>query len=112
HTLKQGDIAFTVSKDNADESLRLMKENLGYIGAKDISCRKDLALVFMYGTDIDNLSRFVSDILRAFSDYNVEFDTLSVAKEGITCILPDPQFNQAMHAFNKMFVDEPIISPV
>jgi len=112
HTPSKGDIAFTVSKENAEDSLRLMKENLEQIGAHDTSCRYGLALVFMYGTEIENLPRFVSDILRAFSDYDVEFDSLSMAKEGITCILPDQQLNQAMHAFNKMFVDEPIISPV
>jgi len=58
------------------------------------------------------LPRFASDVLRAFSEYNVEFDSLSLAVEGVTCILPNNQFNQATHAFNKMFVDEPVISPI
>lgn len=112
HSTEKGDIAFTVAKQRADESFQLMKENLKEIGANDVSIKNDLALVFIWGEEIENLPRFVSDILRAFSEYRVEFDMLSLAPEGVTCILPDNQFNQAMYAFNKMFVDEPIISPI
>ena len=75
--------------------------------------RRDyLALVFIWGEEIQNITKFASDVLRAFSEYNVEFDSLSLAIEGVTCILPNNQFQSAMHAFNKMFVDEPIISPI
>ena len=112
HSKEKGDIAFTVSKERAEESINLMKENLKQIGASDVSVKSDLALVFIWGEEIKNLSEFVSDILRAFSQYNVDFDSLSLSVEGITCILPENQFKQAMHAFNKMFVDEPIISPI
>ena len=112
HSTERGDIAYTVSSKQADESFKLMMDNLKEIGANDVSIKKDLALVFIYGEEIKNLSRFVSDIMRAFSEYDVEFDSLSLAKEGITCIIPNNQFNQAMHAFNKMFIDEPIISPI
>jgi len=112
HSTEKGDIAITVSKDNAERSIQLMQDNLKVIGATEVSYRKDLALVFIWGEEIENLPRFVSDILRAFSEYNVQFDSLSLSKEGVTCILPDNQFQSAMHAFNKMFVDEPIISPI
>ncbi|MBN1154281.1 ACT domain-containing protein [candidate division KSB1 bacterium] len=112
HTAESGDIAFTVSKDRAEESINLMKSNLDYIGGKRITFRKDLALVFIWGEEIRNLSRFASDILRALSEYDVEIDSLSIAIEGITCILPEKQYKEAMHAFNKMFIDEPFISPV
>ena len=112
HTKEKGDFAFTVSRDDAESTIQLMKENLKEIGAKDITVRKDLALVFIWADEIENLSEFASDVLRAFSQYHVEFDSLSLAKEGVTCILPNEQFNSATHAFNKMFVDEPIISPV
>jgi len=112
HTSESGDIAFTVSKDRAEESIKLMESNLESIGGKRVIFRKDLALVFIWGEEIKNLSRFASDILRALSDQNVEIDSLSIAIEGITCILPESQYKDAMHAFNKMFVDEPLISPV
>ncbi len=112
HSTDKGEIAFTVSKDQAEEALQLMNENRNNIGATEVTIKKDLALVFILGEEIKNLTRFVSDIMRAFSEYNVEFDSLSMAQEGITCILPENQFNQAMHAFNKMFVDDPIISPI
>jgi len=108
----KGDIAFTVAKEQADESFRLMKENLKEIGGGDVSIKRDLALVFIRGGEIEDLPGFVSDILRAFSEYHVEFDMLSLALEGVTCILPENQFNPATHAFNKMFIDEPIISPI
>ena len=112
HTSEKGDIAFTVSKEQAEESIQLMQDNKKFIEASEVSSKKDLALVFIWGDEIPNLSKFASDILRAFSEYDVEFDSLSLAREGITCILPESKFNKAMHAFNKMFVDEPIISPV
>ena len=112
HSKEKGDFAFTVKKENGDLAMDLMKKNLKEIGAKGLSIRRDLALVFIWGEEIKNLGEFASDILRAFSQYNVEFDSLSLAVEGITCILLDSQFNAAMHAFNKMFVDEPIISPI
>ena len=111
-TTEKGEIAFTVSKEQAEESINLMKENLKEIGATDLSFKRNLALVFIHGKETQNLSRLSSDILRAFGEYNVEFDSLSIAKEGLTCILPEDKFNHAMHAFNKMFVDEPIISPI
>jgi len=111
-TSQKGDIAFTVAKDQADESIQLMETNLKVIGAENLSFKKDLALVFISGKEIKNLSQFVSDISRAFSEYHVEFDSLTVSTDGITCILPEHQYNSAMHAFNKMFVDEPIISPI
>lgn len=112
HSADKGDIAFTVSKDQAEEALQLMNINKSKIGASEVTIKKDLALVFILGKEINNLSGFVSDVMRAFSEYNVDFDSLSLAQEGITCILPENQFNQAMHAFNKMFVDDPIISPI
>ncbi|MFZ5517250.1 MAG: ACT domain-containing protein [Candidatus Zhuqueibacterota bacterium] len=107
-----GEIAFTVSKDQADEAFQLMEHHKKEIGASDVTIKKDLALVFILGEGIKNLSAFVSDVMRAFSEYNVDFDSLTTTQEGMTCILPEHQFNQAMHAFNKMFVDEPIISPI
>ncbi len=112
HSKETGDFAFTVKSEDADKTIDLMKKNLKEIGAKDLTVRKDLALVFIWGEKIKNLPEFASDVLRAFSQYNVEFDSISLAIEGITCIVPNDQFNQAMHAFNKMFVDEPIISPI
>jgi len=112
HSTEKGDIAFTVSKEQADKALQLMNENLKSIGATEVTLKKDLALVFIWGKETQNLSRFASDILRAFSEYNVDFDSLTLAKEGVTCIVPENQFNQATYAFNKMFVDEPIISPI
>jgi aspartate kinase len=112
HSKESGDIAFTVAKDNADLSFQLMEQNLKMIGATNLTSKKDLALVFIWGEKIKNISRFASDILRAFSEYNVEFDSLSLAAEGVTCILPENQLKPAKHAFNKMFVDEPIISPI
>ncbi len=112
HSTEKGDIAFTVSTEDSDQSLQLMNKNMKLIEATGISFKKDLALVFMHGTEIVNLPRFASDVLRAFSEYNVEFDSLSLAIEGVTCILPEDQLQKALHAFNKMFVDEPIISPV
>jgi aspartate kinase len=112
HSKEQGDIAFTVSKSSAELSIKLMQDNLKLIGATEISFKKDLALVFIWGEQIKNISRFASDILRAFSEYGVEFDSLSLAAEGVTCILPEHQLTPAKHAFNKMFVDEPIISPI
>lgn len=112
HSKDEGDIAFTVSKSSADQSIQLMQENLQTIGAAGLSFKKDLALVFISGDRVKNISRFASDILRAFSEYGVEFDSLSLAAEGVTCILPEHQLTPAKHAFNKMFVDEPIISPV
>lgn len=112
HSVKTGDFAFTVFRENGDAAIKLMKENLKEIGASRVSFKKDLALVFIWGEEIQNLPRFASDVLRAFSEYNVEFDSLSLAVEGVTCILPNNQFNQALHAFNKMFVDELVISPI
>jgi len=112
HSKEKGEFAFTVKAEDADETIDLMKKNLKDIGAKDLTVRRDLALVFIWGDEIKNLGEFASDVLRAFSQYNVEFDSLSLAIEGITCIVPNDQFNSAMHAFNKMFVDEPIISPI
>lgn len=112
HSKEQGNIAFTVSRSSAELSINLMRDNLKLIGATEISYKKDLALVFIWGEQIKNISRFASDILRAFSEYGVEFDSLSLASEGVTCILPEHQLNLAKHAFNKMFVDEPIISPI
>jgi aspartate kinase len=112
HSKEQGDIAFTVSKSSAELSIKLMQDNLKLIGATEISFKRDLALVFIWGEQIKNISRFASDILRAFSEYGVEFDSLSLAAEGVTCILHEHQLTPAKHAFNKMFVDEPIISPI
>lgn len=112
HSKEKGDFAFTVSKNDAEKAIELIEKNLKNIGARDFSVRRDLALVFISGEEIKDLTRFASDVLRAFSDYNVEFDSLSLAIEGVTCILPENQFQPAMHAFNKMFVDEPIISPI
>jgi len=111
HTSEFGDIAFTVTKDRAEESIRLMNCNLDFIEGKKVSCRRDLALVFIWGEEIRNISRFASDVLRALSEFNVEIDSLSIAIEGITCILPERQYKEAMHAFNKMFIDETFISP-
>lgn len=112
HSEEKGDFAFTVKKDDGDIAFDLMKKNLKEIGARDLSIRRDLAMVFIWGKEIKNLGVFASDVLRAFSQYNVEFDSLSLAVEGVTCIVQESQFKAAMHAFNKMFVDEPIISPV
>ncbi len=112
HSPKKGDFAFTVSREDADKAIELMKASIKDIGARDLSIRQDLALVFIWGEEIQNITKFASDVLRAFSEYNVEFDSLSLAIEGVTCILPNNQFQSAMHAFNKMFVDEPIISPI
>lgn len=112
HSKELGNIAFTVAKSSAELSIKLMQDNLKLIGATEISFKKDLALVFIWGEQIKNISRFASDILRAFSEYGVEFDSLSLAAEGVTCILPEHQLTPAKHAFNKMFVDEPIISPI
>ncbi|MBN2011149.1 hypothetical protein JW960_17520 [candidate division KSB1 bacterium] len=111
-TVEKGDIAFTVSKDNADEAIQLMESNKSEIGASEITVKRDLALVFIRGDEIEHVSHFISDISKAFSEYDVDFDSLTVSADGITCILPDDQYNQAMHAFNKMFVDDPIISPI
>ncbi|HEX9970580.1 MAG TPA: hypothetical protein VGD14_00780 [bacterium] len=90
----------------------MIQENLKNFGATELPFKKDLALVFIWGDRIKTISRFTSDILRAFSEYGVEFDSLSLAAEGVTCILPEHQFTPAKHAFNKMFVDELIVTPI
>ncbi|MCI0516153.1 hypothetical protein L0128_23310 [candidate division KSB1 bacterium] len=109
---EKGDIAFTVSTKDAEKSLQLMTDNIKLIEASHVSSKKDLALVFIWGKEIKSISKFASDILRAFCEYNIDFDSLSLAQEGLTVILPDNQFQKAAHAFNKMFIDEPIISPI
>ena len=97
------DISFTVSKDNADEAVELLKKNLGRLGAATVTCDKDVAKVSIVGAGMISNPGVATKMFEGLYNANVNIRMISTSEIKISVLIDVDHVEEAVVAIHDQF---------
>lgn len=98
------DISFTVNKENLDETIKLLKDNLDMLGAQDVSYDEDIAKVSIVGAGMINNSGVASQMFEALSDNHINIKMISTSEIKISVIVNLNDADRAVNVIHDKFI--------
>ena len=100
---KIADLTFTVTKDQIDEAMKVVKPIAKKIGAKDIVSDSKLGKVSIVGTGMQNTPGFAAKMFETLSGNGINIELISTSEIRITCIIEESKVKEAVRALHKAF---------
>jgi aspartate kinase len=97
------DLTFTVTRDQMQDALKVIKPVAKKIGAKDIASDAKLGKVSIIGTGMQNSPGFAAKMFATLSDKGVNIELISTSEIRITCIVDEAKVKDAVHALHQAF---------
>ncbi|MDD3840505.1 MAG: aspartate kinase [Clostridia bacterium] len=97
------DISFTVSEDNLDRALELIKENLNLLGARDVKYRDDVAKISIIGAGMANNPGIATLMFEALAEEGININMISTSEIKITCLIDEKDVEKAVKSIHKKF---------
>ena len=97
------DLAFTVSGDDADHALEIVRNVAYTIGANDVIRTENLAKVSVVGAAMQNAPGYASRMFRALADEGINIEMITTSEIRITCVVDAARVGDAARALHSTF---------
>ena len=97
------DLAFTVSGDDADHALEIVRTVAYTIGANDVIRTENLAKVSVVGAAMQNTPGYASRMFRALADEGINIEMITTSEIRITCVVDADRVGEAARALHTSF---------
>jgi aspartate kinase len=97
------DLTFTVTRDQMQDALKVIKPVAKKIGAKDIASDAKLGKVSIVGTGMQNTPGFAAKMFDTLSEKGVNIELISTSEIRITCIVDETKVKDAVRALHEAF---------
>ena len=97
------DISFTVSRDEADEAVKIMEANMTRIGGKSISCTKEVVKVSIVGAGMMSNPGVAAKMFEALFNENININMISTSEIRITVLINEKDAERAVNAVHDAF---------
>ena len=97
------DLAFTVSGDDADHALEIVRTVAYTIGANDVIRTENLAKVSVVGAAMQNTPGYASRMFRALADEGINIEMITTSEIRITCVVDADRVGEAARALHATF---------
>jgi aspartate kinase len=97
------DLTFTVTRDQMQDALKVIKPVAKKIGAKDTASDAKLGKVSIVGTGMQNSPGFAAKMFATLSEKGVNIELISTSEIRITCIVDEAKVEDAVRALHQAF---------
>lgn len=97
------DLTFTVTKDQMQDALKVIKPVAKKIGAKTVASDAKLGKVSIVGTGMQNSPGFAARMFATLSENGINIELITTSEIRITCIVGEDKVKEAVRALHKAF---------
>ena len=97
------DLTFTVTRDQMQDALKVIKPVAKKIRARDVVSDAKLGKVSIVGTGMQNTPGFAARMFETLSSEGVNIELISTSEIRITCIVEEEKVKDAVRALHKAF---------
>ena len=97
------DISFTVPKEQIDQSLRVTSDHMNEIGATGVETDADVARVSLVGAGMKTHPGVAATMFEVLADNGINIDMISTSPIRISCVVREPQAENAVQALHRAF---------
>jgi len=97
------DLTFTVTQDQMQEALKVIKPVARQVGAKDVAADAKLGKVSIVGTGMQNTPGFAAKMFATLSENGINIELITTSEIRITCIIEEAKVKDAVRALHKAF---------
>ncbi len=97
------DLTFTVTRDQMQDALKVIKPVAKKIRARDVVSDAKLGKVSIVGTGMQNTPGFAARMFETLSSEGVNIELISTSEIRITCIVDEAKVKDAVRALHKAF---------
>lgn len=97
------DISFTVSRDEADEAVKIIEANKSRIGCTGISCNKEVVKVSIVGAGMMSNPGVAAKMFEALFNENININMISTSEIRITVLINEKDAERAVNAVHDAF---------
>jgi len=97
------DLTFTVTRDQMQDALKVIKPVAKKIHARDVVSDAKLGKVSIVGTGMQNTPGFAARMFETLSSEGVNIELISTSEIRITCIVEEAKVKDAVRALHKAF---------
>ncbi|MBN1643270.1 MAG: aspartate kinase [Dehalococcoidales bacterium] len=100
---KVTDLTFTVTQNQMEEALKVVKPIAKKIGARNIASDAKLGKVSIVGTGMQNTPGFAAKMFATLSENGINIELISTSEIRITCIIAESKVKEAVRALHRAF---------
>ena len=97
------DLSFTVGRQDLAKAVRLVKELIPTIAARDVESADDMAKVSIVGTGMQNSPGFAASMFKALYEAGINIQMITTSDIRITCLIDAGQTEAAVRALHEAF---------
>ena len=97
------DISFTVSRDEADQAVKIIEANKARIGCNSISCNKEVVKVSIVGAGMMSNPGVAAKMFEALFNENININMISTSEIRITVLINEKDAERAVKAVHDAF---------
>ncbi|MBQ2967802.1 MAG: aspartate kinase [Clostridia bacterium] len=97
------DISFTVSESIADETMRIINENMEMIGAEKVTCSDEFSKVSIVGAGMVNNPGVAATMFEALFDVGVNIHMISTSESKVSVLVKKANAEKAVRAIHNKF---------
>ncbi|MDP2920666.1 MAG: aspartate kinase [Dehalococcoidia bacterium] len=97
------DLTFTVTRDQMQDALKVIKPVAKQIGAKNVASDAKLGKVSIVGSGMQNTPGFAARMFATLSEKGVNIELISTSEIRITCIVDEEKVKDAVRALHQAF---------
>ena len=97
------DISFTVSRDEADQAVKIIEGNKPRIGCNSISCNKEVVKVSIVGAGMMSNPGVAAKMFEALFNENININMISTSEIRITVLINEKDAERAVNAVHDAF---------
>jgi aspartate kinase len=100
---KDKDISFTVNKSNLEKALKLIKENLDYLEARDVKHKDDVAKISIVGAGMANNPGVAALMFEALAEADINIGMITTSEIKVSCLIDEAEVEKAVKAIHDKF---------
>ena len=97
------DISFTISRDEADEAVKIIEATKARIGCTGISCNKEVVKVSIVGAGMMSNPGVAAKMFEALFNENININMISTSEIRITVLINEKDAERAVNAVHDAF---------
>ena len=99
----KSEITFTVSRDEADKAVEIMEKVREELGAKRVTCDKEVAKVSIVGVGMRTHPGVAARMFSALAKENINIELISTSEILISCLVREKEGEKAVKILHKEF---------
>ena len=97
------DLAFTVTKNEVDKTIKVIKQIVQSIGARSCAGDTKVGKVSIVGTGMQNKPGYAATMFKALSEKGINIDLITTSEIRITCLVAESRVEDAVRVLHKAF---------